>query len=382
MFTKFNQYRIVYPQNATVHEELFSKLLQYYLHSNYGCDLEIVKDNEEIAEYEILIGDTNRTTSHPEDGTFAFLVEQNRLQLTATDMQSYEALYNYTTKELLAPGKEATKRFGDVRCMFYNVYGWTSQCGPIPDRQKLQAELIKTYMPEVLACQEYSAHYRPFTYMLKEIGYKEVEVAETTANYTPLFYKKKLLKVVDSGYLLYAGPNDVNSKSATWAVFELLENGRQFIAISTHLMYNQPDIDANAARVSNAKELVSLIAQLQDKAEYKDLPLILGGDLNCNTSSEPIAVLKESGLRLAWDIAENKNDIKGIHDYVTYDKDFETYSAWSIRPGGYAGSIDHALVSEHVTVKSFFTLTDMYALISSDHMPELVEINLNGQERN
>lgn len=405
---ELNQYQIVYPQNATVHEKLFAKLLQYYLHSNYGYDLDIVKDSEEAAEYEILIGNTNRTTLQPESTYFAVLVQNNNLQLNATNMQSYEALYDYITKELLPSGEEqchiipdsftynashtlsleagtflSTESFGNVRCMFYNVYGWTAQCGPVAERQKLQIELIKTYMPDVLACMEYSTYYHSaFTYMLRQNGYTEVEIEETTANYTPLFYNKKRVKVIDSGYQLYTGANDVNSKSATWAVLELLENGKQFIAISTHLMYNQPGIDANAARVSNAKELISLIAELQNIPEYKDLPLIVGGDLNCNTASEPITVLKESGLRLAWDIAEKKNDIRGIHDYVTYDKDYETYSAWSIRPGGYAGSIDHAFVSDNVTVKSFFTLTDMYALISSDHMPELVEINLNGQERN
>lgn len=381
MFTNFDQYRIVCPQNPTVHEALFSKLLQYYLHSHYDCDLEIVKDTEESAEYEILIGNTNRTTSHPENGTFSFLVEEKKLQLHATDMQSYEALYHYTTQSLLSRKKEAMTCTVNIRCMFYNVYGWTAQCGPVSERQKLQIELIKTYMPDFLAFQEYSKHYRSFDHILKELGYDKVRATEAVENYTPLFYKQERLKVIDSGYLLYTGPNDVNSKSATWAVFELIETHERFIAISTHLMYNQPGIDANAARISNATELLSLIVGLRGVEAYKGLPLIIGGDFNCDTASDPISMLKENGLRLAWDTAEIKNNIKGIHDYVSYDKNLETYSSWSIRPGGYAGSIDHVFVSEHIAVKKFFTLTDMYALISSDHMPELVEINLNKIER-
>ena len=279
MFVKNTKCRIVYPENASVHEELFAKLLRYYLHSNYGYNLEIVNDSEDITDYEILIGNTNRTTSHPQSGTFTVLAEQKQLQLTATDMPSYEALYKYVTNKLLDLGKDACfsiphnfinsaakdnslaaellehkKSSNNIRVMFYNIYGWTAQCGPIADRQKLQIELIKTYIPDIIACQEYSTHYSPFTKMLKEIGYEKVDATDTVSNYTPIFYDKERLNVVDSGYLLYKGPNDVNSKSATWAVLEFLENGKKFITISTHLMYNQPNIDANAARVSNAKE--------------------------------------------------------------------------------------------------------------------------------
>ena len=47
-------------------------------------------------------------------------------------------------------------------------------------------------------------------------------------NYTPLFYNKDRLKVIDSGYHLYSdGAND-KSKSITWAVFEDISNGKRF----------------------------------------------------------------------------------------------------------------------------------------------------------
>lgn len=272
----------------------------------------------------------------------------------------------------------SAKRQGEICCLFYNVYGWTAQCGPVPNRHLLQAELIRAYMPDLIAFQEYSKYYHDgFTAKLEAIGYREVQPEGVAANYTPLFYRADRLNIIDCGYQLYAGPNDVNSKSATWAVLELLDTGKRFIAISTHLMYNQPGIDANAARVSNAKELVSLISQLKNRSEFQTLPLITGGDLNCCLGSDPIQVLTDSGLKLAWEAALEKNDVRGNHDYVTYHPDCQSYSSWSIRPGGYVKSIDHALVTEEFTVERFFTLTDLYAQVASDHMPEWVEISFN-----
>ncbi|MBQ8232378.1 MAG: endonuclease/exonuclease/phosphatase family protein [Lachnospiraceae bacterium] len=377
---------------------------RYYLLRNYGYKLEIVSDTENGIEYEILIGNTVRTTETPKEGQFVVFAGDFKLQLIAADMQSYEAMYEYMTKELLKPiaGKNhvisegfvyagekvrnletgtrfATERPGDVRCMFYNVYGYKARCGPIAERQGLQEQLIKTYMPDVLAFQEYSGNYHSaFTYRLRENGYCEVEVLQGENNYTPLFYRKDRLKVMDSGYLLYEGPNDVNSKSITWAVFEMLESGKQFIAMSNHFMYNQSGIDANAARVANAKEAAALIAKLRSNDVYKDIPMLFGGDLNCNMNSEPVEKLTENGLVNAWKIAEVKNDSSGHHDYTTYNEEYETYSAWDIPIEGYLGatSIDHVFVSENTLVKSFATLMDMYALIASDHLPELVQISL------
>ena len=291
---------------------------------------------------------------------------------------SLTQLLNSKHLVLDAAAQLSAKRQGEISCIFYNVYGWTAQCGPVPNRQLLQAELIHAYLPDMIAFQEYSTYYHNgFTDKLEAIGYQEVKPEGVDANYTPLFYRTDRLKVIDCGYLLYAGPNDVNSKSATWAVLELFDTRKRFIAISTHLMYNQPGIDANAARVSNAKELVSLISQLKNRPEFQTLPLITGGDLNCCLGSDPIQVLTDSGLKLAWETALEKNDVRGNHDYVTYHSDRQTYSGWSIRPGGYAKSIDHALVTDGFTVERFFTLTDLYAQVASDHMPEWVEISFN-----
>lgn len=404
MGTQLSRYCIVYPDSPTTDEKFFAYIFRYYLLRNYGYNLEIVSDDEDDNEYEILIGNTARTTQKPQEGQFVVSAGNNKLQLFATDMQSYESMYQYITKDLLkqADGGDhiisegftyvgdkvqtleagtqfAAESLGDVRFMFYNVYGYKAQCGPIDERQNLQEQLIKTYMPDVLAFQEYSGNYHStFTYRLRKSGYSEVEVLAGVKNYTPLFYRKDRLKVVDSGYLLYDGPNDNNSKSVTWAVFEVLESGKQFIAMSTHFMYNQSGIDANAARISNAEEAAALIAELRSNDDYKKLPILFGGDLNCNMKSEPIEKLTESGLLNAWESAEVKNDSSGHHNYATYNEEYQTYSAWGIPVGGYLGSksIDHVFVSENTVVKSFATLMDMYAFIASDHLPELVEISL------
>ena len=70
---------------------------------------------------------------------------------------------------------------GDVRAMFYNIYGWmwypdkenspNLSSGPIELRQKLQAEMISSYAPDVLGMQEYSIYYhKGMTPRLFELG--------------------------------------------------------------------------------------------------------------------------------------------------------------------------------------------------------------------
>ena len=381
----------------------FAKLLRSYLFREYGYYLEMVQDNEETAEYEILIGNVGISNTTVQAGEFIVSAADHKLRLFAADMQGYEALYNYITQTLLPSGNNAdytisegfnetgrimqtledgtmfaSQNTGDVRCIFYNVYGW-NDAGPKELRMQLQSELVSIYQPDVMALQEYSTFYHEtFTPMLAEQGYEEVQVVSgDVINYTPLFYRKDRLEVLDAGYLLYSGPNDVDSKSVTWAVFEVMETGKKFIAMSTHFMYDQSGIDANAARISNAKEAVGLIEQIYANPEYRGIPLLIGGDMNCSVYSDPQKILQESGLQSAWNVAEVKNDNDGNHAYSIYEEAYEIYTSWSVSKGTYVSSIDHVYVTENAVVKAFATLLDMYAAISSDHSPELVDITLD-----
>lgn len=399
---ELGKFRIVVPEQATVNELYFASELRTYLANNYGYVLEIVNDSEEASGSEILVGDTNRVIGSAQRLTYEISEANGNVLFRATNMLDYEGLLNYIKNTFWKSGRMnnytvekgfsytgtpqelslndgtilGQQSYGDIRCMFYNVYGWETACGPASVRKELQLEVIKAYRPDVMAFQEYTSLYSDFSGMLLDIGYAEVKISGVSPM-TPLFYNALKLRIKDSGYWLYTGPNDVNSKSIVWAEFEVIATGKRFVCMSTHFMFNQAGLaNPNAVRINNAQELVNLIADIQSSADRRNIPLVVGGDLNCGKTEDPNTVLLNAGLLHAWDHAAIKNNSVGYHGYSTYDEKLGSYTSWNTPAEGAPG-LDHVYVSSSTKIKSFVTLTDKYSLVSSDHCPIVVEFSFN-----
>ena len=112
--------------------------------------------------------------------------------------------------------------------------------------------------------------------------YDEVPTEVGDLNYTPVFYKRDRFDLIDHGYLLYRGKNDANSKSVTWAVLSEKESGVRFGVCSTHFWWRYNEPDDNTWRLSNAAELFDCVTDIQNRY---DVPVIVGGDLNCGKCS-------------------------------------------------------------------------------------------------
>lgn len=394
-------FRIVLPRNAGACEQMLANLLRHHLSVHYGYDLEIGNDDS-TTDYEIRIGKTARTTKEAAGTGFRIAVTGGSMELTAATARGYEAMTEYLLGTMLAAGSGADYSFPEgwshdgtapgsekdgtvlagrapdgIRVMFYNVYGYT-QSGPTNLRQQFQAGLIADYAPDVVGLQEFSASYRAaFPAMLESIGYRQVSSGKDNANFTPLFYRADRLEVVDSGYKLYTGPNDNNSKSLTWAIFRVRETGKRFVAISTHFMWNQPGIDGPAARLTNAREMLELIATLRSREGCADIPVIFGGDLNCNPSSNALQTVVAGGLTEAWNAAAQKNDTSGYHQYATYDETWGIYTQIPQIGGTHANAIDHAFVTAGTQVNRCYALISPYTLYASDHMPIFIDIEVD-----
>ncbi|MBQ7348090.1 MAG: hypothetical protein IJW55_09970 [Clostridia bacterium] len=396
---ELSEYRMVIPEHADVNENYFAYQLRYWLMKHYGVLLDIVNDSATAGERDILIGDTARSTSHADEDEYIVKASGKTLELSANGYSAYDELYQYVTKTLI-PSKSgacytiaetettvnAISGFeertassitasGDVRVMYYNIYGWENYSTSV--RKEMQLELFKTYSPDVIGLQEFSSSVRLGGLIsdLSQLGYAEVKPKNAYSNFTPLFYKTDVLEVVESGYQLYSGLNDVNSKSVTWAVFSVKQTGERFIAMSTHFYWESTEEGA-AARISNATELIDLIASIRANAEYAELPLVAGGDLNCTVSSEPANILSMGGLQFAWDLAVQKNDVSTHHQHAEYSADYQTYINLYRPTGKYSAAIDQVWVSsDNMTVNRLSTLTATYTMIASDHCPVLVDIS-------
>ena len=307
------------------------------------------------------------------------------------------------------------KKDGMLRAMFYNIYGYMwypdkenaphLSSGPISLRQQMETELISAYAPDVIGMQEYSEHYhKGMTPLMLDIGYAEVDVSHTKArndgtkiNYTPLFYRPDTLNLIDGGFVMYPKTmpdpnnegevlniNDVSSKSLTWAVFEDKASGKRFIAICTHFMYSASYLTnelRHEVRVQNANNLLKTVAKLRENPEYRLLPVIMGGDLNCTKDSIEFKTLTDGGMEWLWDISPVRDTSRGLKQYATYDETIGKYVKYEMPSEEPEESIDHIFCMQpengkKAEIHNYVTVTDRLALLSSDHCPRFTDFSL------
>lgn len=291
---------------------------------------------------------------------------------------------------------------GNLRAMFYNVYGYDNDFpksetrpkayngtrgGPIVLRHAMQMEIFEGYASDVMAFQEYvKTSHDILTPKLTAIGYREVPYTlpeGDKVNDTPIFYKESVLSLIEGGYHLYnewvdgvaVSCNNSFTKSLSWAVFEQKSDSKQFVFVSTHLMYDA-ERDRNAydrARCANVDELFAILDEVRTK--YPHIPVIVGGDLNSFPDGAAFVKLQ---TRLTWmQEADGVNaDTCGMKGYSTYSFEKQEYTGCPMPPPTGFG-IDHAFFDGNISVLNYVTLTDRSSLLASDHCPKLADMILN-----
>lgn len=283
-----------------------------------------------------------------------------------------------------------------VRIMYYNVYGYSSKLDTIPDRLKVQVELIVDNAPDILCVQEFDTlHRNTAKSLLKKKGYKEVaidgkkEVLHAGGkNCEAMFYNSDRVKLIKSGGELYPEwvtidgvslyGNNQSTKSTTWGIFQQRSNGKLFLVVNTHFMWTDTSKltveQANLVRVNNAERILALIDRVRAMDEaYADIPVIFGGDLNCQRDKTPFSVLSEA-MTPAYKVAEQYKKI-GYYGYkASYDAATGEYTY--SEPEESDNIIDHVFVKGDVQVLCYLPITEFRALITSDHLPWYVDIRL------
>lgn len=314
---------------------------------------------------------------------YAAALEYLTEELFVGDDVTVGADFSHTGTAALTDGgdKYIDQRLGTYRVIFHNILGnCDTSLYPTQTRNQMAAELHHEYDPDFICLQECSDNSRGassyITTMVKW-GWLEVPVTVTNSNkinYTPLLYKKDKFTVVESGYHLYSdGAND-KSKSITWGVFDDKATGKRVAVLSTHFYWTSDEL-GKSARIKDAEQITSIAKMISDKY---DCPVIAGGDLNCNISSDPIRNMLAAGFRDIYDIATKSEDITSHHAYPEYNKELKYYDTMTFPSGSYSKAIDHAVVwnDAKFTAKLFEIITDDYALLSADHCPVMVDFDL------
>lgn len=269
---------------------------------------------------------------------------------------------------------------GDVRMMSYNVL-WGHP--DIAERNRLQSEMIKQYMPDVLGLQECDFNNRltnenNIITLLEALGYRESmnpEMPEVYRKYnvSPILYHTATTEVLESNYHIYRSQQlqKGETRVLSWAVLRNKANGKNYIVVNTHLEGGNAVVG-----LEQVQEIEALIQRLS--LRYSGVPVFLIGDFNFNRSSSTYSyIVNTAGYLHTRDLATDfVSTTKSTHDCPRFD---QVYGM--MLPVGGIGydnqgqlSIDNIfLATGGADVRVYGCIADECTLSASDHFPIFID---------
>lgn len=330
------QYRIVYPKLNKRSEKVAAQLIADVIAKTSGIVIEVVSDDEEATEYEILIGATNRHT----DAEITAMSEK----LGATEaVIKYDGkkftIYGVTSTAILVAANEFNAQFAEKKtetleitptpellckyddsilsAMSFNV--WVG--GKTAERNERVLTMVRNYFPDTVGFQEVD----PVWLAVLRDGLKDqyAYVGEgrnggNSGEYNPIFYKKELFNLIDSGTKWLSATPDVVSKYSesslnriyTYALLERKSDGKKIMVVNTHFDHTSAE-----ARELQAKVLVDYLKKVSD------YPVVLTGDFNCASNSTAYATIIKGGVTNSYEVADKKeNNAATFTNYGTSNK--------------------------------------------------------------
>jgi endonuclease/exonuclease/phosphatase family metal-dependent hydrolase len=173
-----------------------------------------------------------------------------------------------------------------IKVATYNIH--KSSSGPSwSGRRDDVRDTILGQDPDVLALEEATPHriggVRQYDDILGLINnntaYKYVE-AGTYTNGTKLAYDSDRFTVADSGAKILKKKGD-QRRYAVWAILKET-GGKKFFVVATHLEPGGASSKLNSVRITQAKQIISLI-----KDKNSGYPVVILGDMNSSRSIKP-----------------------------------------------------------------------------------------------
>lgn len=372
-------YRLVYPKKNSQSEKVAAQLIADVVANTSGFVIDIVHDGEEATEYEILIGATNRHTEaeiaamgEKFSATEAVIKYDGKKILiygvtsTAMLVAANEFNAQFEEKKIetleLTPAPEVLCKYDDsiLTAMSFNV--WVS--GKTAERNERVLTMVRNYFPDTVGFQEVDPVWLA---VLKE-GLKDqyAYVGEgrnggNSGEYNPIFYKKELFNLIDSGTKWLSNTPDVVSKVEesslnriyTYALLERKSDGTRIMIINTHFDHTSAE-----AREKQAKVLVEYLKKVTD------YPIVLTGDFNCDSNSSAYSTIIRSGVSNAYDMADKReNNAATFTNYGSSNK-----------------IIDFIFVSPKKTAVTFYKVCNekINNDFPSDHHPVIIEYTVLG----
>lgn len=244
--------------------------------------------------------------------------------------------------------------------------------------------LVKAYDPDIITLQEYDCYMgKMFEEKMDKEGFCKVTATAQEWHFTPIFYKKDVLKLIESDNVQYmpkewaSWHKDTNSgsKSFTWAVFEYKATGKVFAVLNTHLWYANDKIIPGSAMARAAQTRLMMAQADVLKAKYKNCPIFVTGDMNDIESSPALQQFITAGYvpcyKAATGLTNHDNGHHVCAPQVTYSRHSNRVS-----PLRELGAIDHCLINapmNDVEIRNFDCIQAYFTIKLTDHYPNLVD---------
>lgn len=265
-----------------------------------------------------------------------------------------------------------------MRIYNQNIWGNMKPEHKIANRNLLIRGLISKYEPDVCGFQECNpktsrAGDTPIVSLLAD-SYSEVCPENADCNFTPLFYHRDRVTCIDSGWFLFDGKNDKNSKSVTWAILEEKASGKRAAFLSVHFWWKWESDEDTLQRRANARQLVDFCNGLTEKYP---VPVFVMGDLNSGVGAhqgeDAYLTMKALGMRDLRDLAKISTTMQTAHAYPELNENGEYQNG-----GQPFKTLDYifSFGREPLSVERFCVLTEEDALNSSDHCPLVADVQI------
>jgi endonuclease/exonuclease/phosphatase family metal-dependent hydrolase len=251
----------------------------------------------------------------------------------------------------------------------------------VSDVNKGEAEcvdILLRYLPDIIGLQECnsSVHSKVLKNLPDFYAFaNKTHKGSSTVNYTPIIYNKELFTLVKSDIVWLRGRyTGTNTKSLNWAVFED-NTGAKFALINYHgavcsnsykgfenFSSSQLSQQALEWKLDNVVQVIEIKNAIT--AEFGNIPIMVSGDNNFNSSSQPYTNITADGFV----DAEVVSRVSKMTGYKT------SYSYGNVPGDGL--SIDHifGLNGVDFVVHSIVRGDDVWK--ASDHCPVYVDFNL------
>ncbi len=354
----------------------------------------------ELEGKEVLVGLTNRKESHDAYATlnkdeYVIKFVGEKLVIVGYDeyataaavtafVETYLSSKNIESLDLdlglEIKGESSLRKIAVNSEANYRIMTWNLGCMVSADKNG-EAEcidIIIRYLPDIIGLQECNSEVHtkvlgnlPDFYAFANKKHNN----SSTVNYTPIMYNTQLFKLVKSDVVWLRGRyTGTNTKSLSWAVLED-NDGVKFALINYHgavcsnsykgfenLTSAQLSEQATTWKLDNVVQVLEVKQAIV--AEFGNIPIMVSGDNNFNSSSQPYKNLAADGFT----DAELTARIERMTGYKT------SYSYGNVPGEGL--SIDHVFGINGVDFVAHGIVRGDDVWKASDHCPVFVDFNL------